>query len=217
MIMNKSIEVVELYKKYGDNIVLDGISMSLVYGNTYGIIGRNGSGKTVLLKCISGLTLPTKGEVVINGQTLGKDIDVPKSMGIIIETPFFLPNYSGKKNLRMLAKIRSVIYDSDIETSMKKVGLDPSSKKHVRKYSLGMRQRLGIAQAIMEKPEILILDEPLNGIDKQGIADMRMLLRDYRSDNHIIILASHNSEGIKTLCDVIYEIEDGQIINTYSL
>ena len=152
------IEVNEVFKKYDDATVLDNVSLEIEKGKIYGLVGRNGSGKTVLMKCICGLIKPTSGEVKVAGKTVGKDVDIPEDIGVIIETPGFIPNYSGFKNLKLLASVRNKISNEEIRKSMEIVGLEPKSRKHVGKYSLGMRQKLGIAQAIMEKPKILILD-----------------------------------------------------------
>ena len=177
-IMNDEIiiEVNEVFKKYDDATVLDNVSLEIEKGKIYGLVGRNGSGKTVLMKCICGLIKPTSGEVKVAGKTVGKDVDIPEDIGVIIETPGFIPNYSGFKNLKLLASVRNKISNEEIRKSMEIVGLDPKSRKHVGKYSLGMRQKLGIAQAIMEKPKILILDEPMNGLDNESVAVVRKIL-----------------------------------------
>ena len=145
-------------------------------------MGNNGSGKTVLMKCICGFLLPTEGKVIVNGKRVGRDVDFPSDLGIIIETPGFLPNITGLKNLEILASLNKKIGLEEIVAAIRKVGLDPAMKKPVGKYSLGMRQRLGIAQAIMENPSLLILDEPLNGLDKHGVADMRKLIKGLQTD-----------------------------------
>ena len=166
-------------------------------------------GKTILLKCICGFLRPTAGTVSVNNKIVGQDIDFPQKLGFIIETPGFLMNYSGYKNLKYLASIQKNIDDEGIKESMSLVGLDSADKKHVGKYSLGMRQRLGIAQAIMEKPDILILDEPMNGLDKNGVQEMRELFLQMKSEGKLILLTSHNHEDIEVLCDEVYEMEDG--------
>ena len=153
----------------GKTEILKHINVSFEEGKIHGLIGRNGSGKTMLMKCICGFIKPTSGEITVDGKQVGKDVDFPKDMGIIIETPGFIPYYSGYKNLKLLAGLNNKIGKDEIKSSMKQVGLDPELKRHVRKYSLGMRQRLGLAQAIMENPKILILDEPFNGLDKDGV------------------------------------------------
>lgn len=203
------IEVNEVYKKYDDATVLDNVSLEIEKGKIYGLVGRNGSGKTVLMKCICGLIKPTSGEVKVAGKTVGKDVDIPEDIGVIIETPGFIPNYSGFKNLKLLASVRNKISNEEIRKSMEIVGLEPKSRKHVGKYSLGMRQKLGIAQAIMEKPKILILDEPMNGLDNQGVADMRKLFLKLKEQGRTMLVASHNREDIDVLCDEVYEMDHG--------
>lgn len=203
------IEVKNVTKKWGNNTVLNSVNLTAERSEIIGIIGHNGSGKTVLMKCICGFITPDSGEITVSGRRIGKDIDIPKNIGLIIETPGFLPNFSGFSNLWQLAKIRSKIGKDDVREVMEKVGLNPHDKKHVGKYSLGMRQRLGIAQAIMENPDILILDEPMNGLDKNGVNDMRELLLRLKSDGKTMIIASHNSVDIDVLCDKVFEIEKG--------
>ena len=198
------IEVNEVFKKYDDATVLDNVSLEIEKGKIYGLVGRNGSGKTVLMKCICGLIKPTSGEVKVAGKTVGKDVDIPEDIGVIIETPGFIPNYSGFKNLKLLASVRNKISNEEIRKSMEIVGLEPKSRKHVGKYSLGMRQKLGIAQAIMEKPKILILDEPMNGLDNESVAVVRKILKEQAENGATIILASHNREDIDVLCDKVY-------------
>ncbi|MCR5793665.1 MAG: ATP-binding cassette domain-containing protein [Lachnospiraceae bacterium] len=205
------IRVENVSKVFKKEVVLDDISVSFEKGKIHGIIGRNGSGKTVLFKCICGFVPTSSGTITVNNQIIGKDTDIPDDIGIIIETPGFLPNYSGYKNLKMLAGIRNEIGKAEIREAMTTVGLDWKSKKTVKKYSLGMRQRLGIAQAIMDNPKILILDEPMNGLDKKGVAEMREVLKGLREKGKMIILASHNSEDIKELCDCVYEMDGGKL------
>jgi ABC-2 type transport system ATP-binding protein len=193
---------------------LDGISLTFDKNKIHGLIGRNGSGKTMLLKCICGFVIPTTGTIYVNGMQIGKDLDVPESVGIIIEAPSFLPNYDGYTNLKFLAAINNIISKEQIYAVIEKVGLDPKSKRPVGKYSLGMRQRLGIAQALMEDPDILILDEPMNGLDNQGVADIRKLLLELRNQGKTIILASHGKEDIEILCDTVHELDRGKVINS---
>lgn len=203
------IEVKNVVKRWGKNTVLKSVDLEVNKSEIVGIIGHNGSGKTVLMKCICGFITPDSGEITVSGKRLGKDIDIPKNIGLIIETPGFLPNFSGFGNLWQLAKIRGKISKDDVRGAIKKVGLDPNEKKHVGKYSLGMKQRLGIAQAIMEDPDILILDEPLNGLDKTGVADMRELLLQLKDDGKAMMIASHNSVDIDVLCDRVFQINKG--------
>lgn len=204
-----TIVVENLDKRFKNQSVLKNVNVKFSKGNIYGIIGRNGSGKTILLKCICGFLRPTAGTVSVNNKIVGQDIDFPQKLGFIIETPGFLMNYSGYKNLKYLASIQKNIDDEAIKESMSLVGLDSADKKHVGKYSLGMRQRLGIAQAIMEKPDILILDEPMNGLDKNGVQEMRKLFLQMKEEGKLILLTSHNREDIEVLCDEVYEMEDG--------
>ena len=203
------ISIENLNKQFKNQLVLNNINVKFSNGHIYGIIGRNGSGKTVLLKCICGFLKPTTGVISVNHKIVGKDIDFPENLGFIIETPGFLLNYSGYKNLKYLASIREKIDSNEIKESMSLVGLDSADKKHVGKYSMGMRQRLGIAQAIMEKPDILVLDEPMNALDKNGVEEMRRLFLKMKSEGKLILLTSHNSEDIEILCDEVYEMEEG--------
>ena len=189
--------------------ILRDITISFDKGKIHGLIGRNGSGKTMLMKCICGFMRQDKGKVYVNGAEIGKDEDFPESLGMIIETPGFLPNVSGYKNLKILADLRSMVGRQEIRASIAKVGLDPDMRKPVSKYSLGMRQRLGIAQAIMENPDVLILDEPFNGLDKNTVLKMRKLILDLRDQGKAILLASHNAVDIEELCDRVYEMEIG--------
>ena len=211
---NKSlIKLDDVTVKFKEHLVLDKVCMEFESGKIYGIIGRNGSGKTVLLKCICGLMDTTDGTVSVNGKIVGKDVDFPENIGFIIENPGFLPHYSGFKNLKYLASIRGTITDDDIRRCIRTVGLDPDDKKSVKNYSLGMKQRLGLAQAMMENPDILILDEPMNGLDKHGVADIRELLMELKKQGKLILLVSHNPADIELLCDEVYEMELGNIRN----
>ena len=207
--METCIEVQNVVKRFRDQVVLKNVSISFEKGQIHGIVGRNGSGKTVLFKCICGLMHPEEGVILVNGKRVGRDVDMPEDIGAIIEAPGFLPNYSGYRNLRFLANIRRKIGKEEILNVLKTVGLDPESRKHVGKYSLGMRQRLGIAQAIMEDPEILILDEPMNGLDNAGVQDIRALLLELKAQGKTILLASHNHEDIAALCDTVHEMDGG--------
>ncbi len=205
------ISVNNVCKVFKKNNVLNNVSITFEKNKIHGLVGRNGSGKTMLLKCICGFVPVTSGKITVNDKCIGKDIDVPDDMGIILETPGFLPNYSGYKNLKFLASINKRISQDDIKNAIRRVGLDPESKKHVGKYSLGMRQRLGIAQAIMEHPSILILDEPMNGLDKRGVDDIRELLMQLRNEGITILLASHNTLDIDMLCDTVCEMDAGEL------
>lgn len=209
--MEIAISVQKVSKDFGQERVLKGVSRDFEKGKIHGIVGNNGSGKTVLMKCICGFLLPTEGKVIVNGKWVGRDVDFPGDLGIIIETPGFLPNITGIKNLEILASLNKRIGLAEIASSIRRVGLDPMMKKPVGKYSLGMRQRLGIAQAIMEDPSLLILDEPLNGLDKHGVREMRDLIKSLKEDGKTILLASHNQGDIDELCDTVCEMDAGNM------
>ena len=197
--MGIAIKVENVSKDFAQERVLRSVTREFESGLIHGIVGNNGSGKTVLMKCICGFLVPTEGKITVNGQIVGKDVDFPGNMGLIIETPGFLPNVSGVKNLEILASLNKKIGLSEIAEAIRTVGLDPKLNKPVGKYSLGMRQRLGIAQAIMEDPKLLILDEPLNGLDKHGVAEMRALIKSLKAKGKTILLASHNQADIDEL------------------
>ena len=203
------IELEHLTKSYGRSTVLKDVSLTLDNGVIYGLVGPNGCGKTTLMRCICGFTRPDGGTVTVDGRIIGKDCDFAPSTGIIIETPGFLPGYSGRRNLAMLAGISGLATGERIDEVIRLVGLDPDNKKPVGKYSLGMRQRLGIAQAIMEDPAALILDEPFNGLDKDGVRDIHELLKKEKARGKTIILASHSAKDIRQACDIEYEIRGG--------
>ncbi|MEX1377667.1 MAG: ATP-binding cassette domain-containing protein [Eubacteriales bacterium] len=204
-----AISIQNVYKSFGNEEVLHDINHEFEEGKIHGIVGNNGSGKTVLFKCICGFLYLSKGKIFVDYQQVGKDMDFPEDMGIIIEMPGFLPYQSGFKNLQILASLRKRIDDKIIKDTIKRVGLDPHMKKFVSKYSLGMRQRLGIAQAIMEDPLMLILDEPFNGLDKHAIKDMRQLFLELKAKGKTILLASHNQADIDELCDTVCEMDAG--------
>ncbi len=203
------IELIHVTKKFGQELVLKEVNLTLEQGRVYGIVGNNGSGKTVLMKCICGFLIPTTGLIRVFGSSIGQDVDFPESLGVIIETPGFLTNLTGRKNLEILAGMRRKIGPAEVQQVLEKVGLDPALKKPVANYSLGMRQRLGIAQAIMEDPKLLILDEPFNGLDKHGVGEIRKLLLELKEEGKTILLASHNEEDIRILCDEVYEMDGG--------
>ena len=207
--MENAIEIKDLKMTFGKDEVLKGITHSFEKGKVHGIVGNNGSGKTVMMKCICGFLKPTSGTVTVNGKVIGKQEDFPKSLGLIIEAPGFLPHLSGFRNLSILASVNKKINKQRIKDTIRLVGLDPDMKKPVGKYSLGMRQRLGIAQAIMEDPELLILDEPMNGLDKNGVQEMRELLKGLVGKGKTIILSSHNPADIDALCDTVCEMDGG--------
>ena len=206
---NIAISVQNVSKSFRQERVLKSVTRDFEKGKIHGIVGNNGSGKTVLMKCICGFLIPTEGEVIVNGKRVGKDVDFPHDMGLIIETPGFLPNMTGVKNLEILASLNKKIGLEEIAAAIRRVGLDPLMKKPVGKYSLGMRQRLGIAQAIMEDPTLLILDEPLNGLDKHGVREMRQLIKGLKEQGKTILLASHNQGDIDELCDTVCEMDAG--------
>ncbi len=207
--MENAIIVKDISKSFKGISVLKQINISFEKGKIHGIIGRNGSGKTVLIKIICGLIQPDAGHVWVNGKEIGKDVDFPESIGVIIEAPGFLPSLNAYKNLDYLASLKGTIGKNEIYSAISTVGLDPNDKKHVGKYSLGMKQRLGIAQAIMENPDILILDEPMNALDKNGVAEIRKLLLQLKDEGKTILIVSHNSEDIHMLCDTVHEMDGG--------
>lgn len=207
--MEIAVSVQNVSKDFGQERVLQDVSRDFETGRIHGIVGNNGSGKTVLMKCICGFLLPTEGKVIVSGKRVGRDVDFPSDLGIIIETPGFLPNLSGVKNLEILASLNKKIGLAEVAAAIRRVGLDPGMKKPVGKYSLGMRQRLGIAQAIMEDPKLLILDEPLNGLDKHGVKEMRELIKGLKAQGKTILLASHNQGDIDELCDTVCEMDAG--------
>lgn len=209
--MDDIISVKNIDLTIGKNEILKHVNSSFERGKIHGIIGRNGSGKTMLMKCICGFVRPTSGEVFVNGKRIGKDCDFPQNIGVIIETLGFIPYYSGYKNLKLLAELNKKIDSDRIKHAMLQTGLDPELKRHVCKYSLGMRQRLGLAQAIMENPELLILDEPMNGLDKDGVNDIRQYLLDLKSQGKTILIASHSAEDIDVLCDTVCEMDKGSL------
>lgn len=201
-----------VHKSYGKAIILKDIYTTFLSSCIYGLVGPNGCGKTTLMRCICGFTRPTSGAVMVDGKVIGKDCDFAPSTGIIIETPGFLPHYSARRNLTILAGISGKASKERMDEVIRLVGLDPEDKKPVGKYSLGMRQRLGIAQAIMENPDTLILDEPFNGLDKDGVRDIHALLQQQKAQGKTIILASHSAADIAQACDVVYEMEAGNLV-----
>lgn len=207
------IEIKKICKRFKNQVALENISFECTSGMIYGLIGHNGSGKSVLMKIICGLLYPDSGTIKIDGKEIGKDIDFPQSVGVIIEQPNFIPYISGYKNLKYLADINNKISKEYIINVMRKVGLDPDSKKWVARYSLGMKQRLAIAQAIMENPDLLVLDEPMNSLDAKGIQMVREYLLEMKNEGKTIILASHYKEDISLLCDRIIKLENGKIVS----
>ncbi len=209
---NSFIQVNDIVLRFKKDILLDHVSYQCEQGKIHGIVGRNGSGKTLLMRCICGFIRPNEGHIYVRDKEIGKDIDFTPDTGIIIETPGFIPYYSGYRNLKVLAAINNRISRKDIENAMYQVGLDPTMKKRVATYSLGMRQRLGIAQAIMEDPSLIILDEPFNGLDKHGVEEMREYFLSLKKKGKTILLTSHNTEDIEYLCDTVVEMDHGKFI-----
>lgn len=201
----------DIGKRFGRHEVLRGVSLQVVAGSVAGLVGNNGSGKSVLLKCLCGLLVPDEGTVTINGRRMFKDIQCAPELGAVIEAPGFLPGRSGYRNLVSLWALNRRVPKDNIEKAIRQVGLDPMDRKGVGKYSMGMRQRLGLAQALMEDPTILILDEPLNGLDRAGVAEMYALLRALADGGRTMILASHNQADIDQLCASVYEIDAGRL------
>lgn len=206
------IEVVNVSKRFKNEQVLQNINLTLSDNKIYGFVGRNGSGKSVLFKMICGYIFADEGKIVVNDKVIGKDVDFPEKLGALIETPGFIWYQSGFANLWYLAKIRNEITKEKVKDTIRLVGLDPDSKKWVGKYSLGMKQRLGIAQAIMEDPDLLILDEPMNGLDENGVEDIRRILLNYKQMGRIILITSHNKEDIHALCDEVFYLKGGKIV-----
>ena len=205
------IEIQDVVKRFGEQTVLDHVSLSVTPGKIYGIIGRNGSGKTVLFKSICGFVLPDAGKILVRGKQVGKDVDIPQGIGIIIEHPGFLRDYSGFQNLKLLARLQKKITDEKIKESIRLVGLDPEDKKKVGKFSLGMRQRLGIAQAIMESPDILILDEPTAGLDPKERLRLRRYIADLAQDR-IVFLTTHIVSDIESIARDVLLMQEGSIV-----
>ncbi len=208
--MSEIVKVENVTKYFKQEKVLDDVNMNLETGHIYGIVGKNGAGKTVLFKIIAGFIKPSSGKVTVAGKIIGVDRDFPDSLGLIIETPGFLSQYNAYQNLLYLANINNKISKEDIKEAIRMVGLDPDSNKKVGKFSLGMRQRLGIAQAIMENPNLIILDEPMNGLDKKGIEDVKELLLKLKGDRKTILMASHYAEDME-ICDEVFQMEDGKL------
>lgn len=208
-----TIKVDNAVKKFDKYTVLDHVNITCNKGEICGIVGRNGSGKTVLFKSICGFVKLNEGTITVNGKVMGKDMKVLKKAGIIIEEPGFLRNKSGMKNLEYLYMINNKRDKKYLRSVMENVGLDPYSRKKVGKYSLGMRQRLAIAQATMEEQDIIILDEPMNGLDNHGVQEVREYLLQLKKQGKTILIASHNREDIDVLCDKVYEMDNGRVIS----
>lgn len=208
----ETIELRNVTKKFKDNIVIDRVSLKLTPGQVVGFRGINGSGKTMLMRLLIGFIYPTEGEVLVDGKVLGRDMDFPESVGLLIENPAFLDQYSGFENLKMLADIRQKTGAEEIRECMRKVGLNPDDKKKYKKYSLGMKQRLGIAAAVMEKPELVVLDEPANALDTSGIELLKQIVREEKERGALVVISCHDADILEELSDRIYVLENGRII-----
>ena len=207
--MNISIEHVT--KKLKDATVLKDICLEMKGGTVYGLQGKNGSGKTMLMRAISGLIRPTSGRIVINGEQLHKNISIPRSIGLLLENPSLLPEYDASQNLKLLAKMQGGVPEDEIRQLIRDVGLEDAGHKKVEKYSLGMKQRLGIAAAILGSPDIILLDEPINAIDGEGVEEIRSLILSLKNEKRIIIVACHDKEEMNLLADEIVHLRDGRI------
>lgn len=205
------IKLDNIEKRIKGNTILNNVSFEFESGKVYGIYGRNGSGKTMLMRAILGLIHCDSGNIKIDNQVIGKDIDFPGSVGAMIENPGFFPYATGYENLKMLADIKGIIDKKEIRSAIQRVGLDDNEKRVVAKYSLGMKQRLAIAQAVMEKPELLVLDEPTNALDEEGVNLFRQIIQKEVDRGALIIIASHNNEDIDILSDVKIRMEAGRI------
>ena len=210
--MNSAISLNNLNKDFKRTKIIKNINLEVETGKIYGIIGRNGSGKSILFKLICGLLVQSSGSIKVFEEKITKGI-FPKNIGILLDSTGFIPNYSAFTNLKSIAIINNIISDDDIRKSLKIVGLNPADKKPIKKYSIGMKQKLGIAQAIMEKPKLLLLDEPMNGLDEESVNKMRnLLIKLNKEQNVTILLTSHNREDINILCDKIYKLDKGTLL-----
>lgn len=204
-----NIEVIHATKYIKKALILKDVNISLESGYIYGLQGPNGGGKTMLMRLLCGLIRATEGQVLIDGKQLGKDMDFPDSLGLLIENPTFLPGYTGLQNLLLLAQLQDRIGEAEARQALQDVGLDPNDKRKYRKYSLGMKQRLGIAAAIMEQPELILLDEPTNALDDKGVAQICDLIRRERDRGALVVLACHDADILESLSDEIFCIHDG--------
>ena len=209
--MNTIIEIRNATKRFKDKTVFENISLNFEKGKSFGFIGYNGCGKSVFFKTICGFSRLTEGEVICNGKVIGRDMDFIQDAGVVIETPEFINDYSGFKNLKLLAQVQNKIGDKEILETLEMVGLSNDKDKKVRKYSLGMKQKLRLAQAFMEKPKILILDEPMNGLDKKSVLVVRSILNRFVNNGGTLLMTSHNAEDIQTCCEYIYEFDNQMI------
>ena len=209
--MEYSIIVNDVSKSFRGEMVLKNVSVKCRPGHIYGFVGKNGSGKTMLMRAISGLIRPTSGRIVINGEQLHKNISIPRSIGLLLENPSLLPEYDASQNLKLLAKMQGGVPEEEIRQLIRDVGLDDAGHKKVEKYSLGMKQRLGIAAAILGSPDIILLDEPINAIDGEGVEEIRSLILSLKNEKRIIIVACHDKEEMNLLADEIVHLRDGRI------
>ena len=205
------IEIKDYVKELSGNTVLNHISLTFESGKIYGLSGKNGSGKTMLMRAICGLIRPTEGYVSIDGQVIGKDISFPPSVGVLIESPSFISYYSGFKNLQLLASIKNIADDDTIKGLMTRLDLDPENKKRYKKYSMGMKQKIGIIAAVMEKPDLIILDEPINALDEKSAQTLKEMLNEYKEEGALIIISCHDREELEFLSDEIIYLADGKV------
>ncbi len=195
------------------NVILSNVNLKLQSGNIYGFVGRNGSGKTMLFRALSGLMKIDSGEVCLDGKVLHRDMDILPNLGIVLENAGLYPEFTGFDNLKMFADIKKKIGKAEIEDAIRRVGLDPFDKRSYRKYSLGMKQRIVLAQAIMEQPDIIMLDEPTNALDEYGVEDIRKVILEEKERGALILVASHNKDDIRILADQVFFIEQGRLID----
>lgn len=210
--MGKIIEIKHAAKRFKDKSVFENVNLDIEQGKAYGFIGHNGCGKSVLFKCICGFSLLSEGTITVGGEVIGKDSDFIKDAGVVIEHPEFINDLSGFKNLRIIADIQKKIGDEDICSIMDKFDLLDDKDKKVGKYSLGMKQKLRLAQALMESPSILILDEPTGGLDKSSVENLRRILKEFVNNGGTMLLTSHHQQDIEELCDEVYEFDGGQLM-----
>lgn len=206
------VEIQNYTKKLKGKTILSNINLTLEAGSVNGFYGRNGSGKSMLFRAVAGLIHPTEGTVRVFGKKIGEEISFPESMGLVIESVGFWPYYTGFENLKRLASIKNIISDGDIRRAIERVGLDPGDKRTYAKYSLGMKQRLGIAQAVMEKPNLILLDEPTNALDENGVEQVRTIIQDETKRGACVLIASHNKEDLALLCTRFFKMDDGRLI-----
>lgn len=210
--MKGYIQIKNVSKKIKNNVVLDHINLELDKGKIYGFRGINGSGKTMLFRAICGLITSTEGEIIIDNKKLHEDMSFPESIGVLIENPGFLPNYSGKQNLQLLAEIKDIITSEDIDQIITLVGLDPKDSRKYKQYSLGMKQKLGIAQALMEDPDLILLDEPTNSLDEESVEKILGIIENQKRKGKTILIASHDKASLEQISDYIFKIENGRIV-----